>query len=62
MLPRRREKSSAHADVLEPVRPAVLFVQPRLAVGETACDATFALWRVRAVEVGNVLVADITEP
>jgi hypothetical protein len=56
------ERSSAHANVLEPVWPAVLFVQPCLAIGETAGNATLALGRVGAVEVGNMLVADIAEP
>jgi hypothetical protein len=51
-----------HADILEPVRTAVLLVQPGLAVGETARHASLALVRVGAVEEGDVLVSDIAEP
>lgn len=47
---------------LEPVRPAILPVQPGLSIGEAACYATPALWRVGAVEEGNVLVSDVSEP
>ena len=54
--------SLAHADVLEPVGSAVFPVEPGLAIGETAGDATLALGRVGAVEEGNMLIANIAEP
>lgn len=54
--------SSAHADILEPVGPAVLLVEEGFAVGEPARDAALALSRVGAVEEGDVLVADVAEP
>ena len=53
---------STHTHILKPVGPAVLLVQPCLAVGEAAGDAALALGGVGAVEVGDVLVADIAEP
>lgn len=53
---------SVHADVLEPVRPAIFPVQPRLALGEATGDTALTLGRVRAVEEWNMLVANVTEP
>jgi hypothetical protein len=50
------------ANIFEPVRSAVFSVQPCLAIGEAALDTATALWRVRAVEEGNVLVSDVLEP
>jgi hypothetical protein len=50
------------AHILEPIRAAVLAVQPSLSVGEAALGAAFALGRVGAVEERNMLVADILEP
>lgn len=56
------EGQLVHADVLEPVRTAVVLVQPSLAVGESPGDAALALGRVGAVEEGNVLVPNVAEP
>jgi len=55
-------RPSVHADILEPQGPAVFFVEEGLAVGEAASDATGAFGIVGAVEEGDVLVADVTEP
>ena len=52
----------ALANELEPVGPAVLLVEPGLAVGEAASHAALALGRVGAVEERNVLVANVAEP
>ena len=52
----------AHADVLEPDRPAVVAMQPGLAVRQATLDASGALGRVGAVEEGDVLVANVAEP
>jgi len=54
--------TSAHADVLEPVGPAVLLVEEGFAVRKSARDAALALSRVGAVEEGDVLVSDVAEP
>lgn len=37
-------------------------MEPRVTVCEAASDAATALWRIGAIEEGDVLVADITEP
>jgi hypothetical protein len=55
-------KLSAHANILEPVRPAVLHVEEGFAVGEQAGLAALTLGRIGAVEEGDVLIADIAEP
>lgn len=52
----------SHPHVFEPVRPAVFLVEEVFSIGESSCHASFALLRFGAVEVGNVLVADIAEP
>ena len=51
-----------HANILEPVRPAIFFEKESFAVGEPTRDTTFTLGRLRAVEVGYVLIAYITKP
>lgn len=53
---------SIHADVLEPVRPTVFPVQPRLARSKLTGNTALALGRVGTVEEWNMLVADVTEP
>jgi hypothetical protein len=50
------------AHIFEPVRSAVLTIQPSFAVSEATLSATPALRRIGAVEERNVLVADILEP
>jgi hypothetical protein len=50
------------ANIFEPVGTAVFSVQPCLAIGKAAFDAATALWRIWAVEEGNVLVSDVLEP
>jgi hypothetical protein len=50
------------AHVLEPVRAAILAVQPSLSVSEAALGAALAFRRVGAIEERNVLVANILEP
>lgn len=52
----------ALANKLEPVRPAVLLVEEGLAISKPASDAALALGRVRAVEEGDMLISNITEP
>lgn len=54
--------SSVHVSILEPVRPTIFLMQPGLSISEAALDTALTFWRVRAVEEGNVLVADIAEP
>lgn len=51
-----------HTDVFEPIPSAVFLLQEGLAFTESASDATLALRRVGAIEVGDVLVTDIAEP
>lgn len=46
----------------EPVGPAILLVEEPLPVRKASLDAAPALRRVRAVEVGDVLIAYIAEP
>jgi hypothetical protein len=53
---------STHADMLEPDRPAVLTIQPRLSIRKPARRTATALGRIGAIEEGDMLVADITEP
>ena len=55
-------KWSSHTNVFEPVWSAVFFLQKGFSVGESAGDATSTFGRVRAVEEGDVLVANIAEP
>lgn len=50
------------ANVLEVCRPAVLFGQEVCAGEELAWGTAGALRRVRAVVVGNVVIANVTEP
>lgn len=57
-----RESHLAHPDVLEPIGPAVFLMEPRITVREAASDAATTLWRIGAIEEGDVLVADVTEP
>lgn len=54
--------SSSHSDELEPIGAAVLLEKEFLAVGEAARFAALAFGRVGAVEIGDVLVADVAEP
>ncbi len=51
-----------HAHVFEPVRPAVFLVKEVLPIGEGTRHASFAFIRLGAVEVGNMLVANVAEP
>lgn len=53
---------SALAYILEPVRPAVLLVEPGRAVSEATRHAALALGRVGAVEERDMLVSDVAEP
>ena len=53
---------SAHPDVLEPVGPTIFLEKKLCAVGEEAGFAAFTFGGVGAVEVGDVLVADVAEP
>ena len=53
---------SIHPGALEPIRSTVLFEEKLFPVCKFALFATRAFRRVWAIEVGNVLVADITEP
>lgn len=53
---------SSHTDELEPIGATVLLEEELLAVGEAARLAALAFGRVGAVEVGDVLVADVAEP
>lgn len=46
----------------EPIGPTILLVEEPLPIRKASLDATPALRRVRAVEVGNVLIAYIPEP
>lgn len=50
------------ADKLKPIRATVLLVEEFFAVGELPCLASFAFRRIRAVEVGDMLVAYVAEP
>lgn len=50
------------ADKLKPIRAAVFFVEEFFAVGELPCLTSFAFRRIRAVEIGNMLVAYVAEP
>lgn len=54
--------ASTHTHVLEPIGPAVLLEEEVGPVGEQALLAALAFGRVGAVEVGDVLVADVAEP
>ena len=48
--------------VLEPVGAAILLLEERLSVVKLALGAATALGGVGAIEEGNMLVADISEP
>ena len=48
--------------ILEPVGAAILLLEEWLSVVKLALGATTALGGVGAVEEGNMLVADISEP
>lgn len=50
------------ADKLKPIGATVLLVEESFAVGELSCLASFAFRRIWAVEVGDMLVADVAEP
>ena len=50
------------AHVLEPVRAAVLAVQPSLSIGEATLGTAPTFGRVGAIEERDMLVADILEP
>lgn len=50
------------ADKFKPIRATVLLVEEFFAVGELPCLTSFAFRRIRAIEVGNVLVAYVAEP
>lgn len=57
-----RLRISVHAHILEPIRPAIFLEEESFAIGETARDTSFTLGRLRAIEVGYVLVSYITKP
>ena len=48
--------------MLEPDRPAVFPVQPRLSIREPSRRAPTAFRRIGTIEEGNMLVPNITEP
>lgn len=50
------------ADKFKPIRATVLLEEEFFAVGELPCLTSFAFRRIRAIEVGNVLVAYVAEP
>ena len=54
--------NSACTHHLEPVRSTIFFVEELFSVGEAALDAAVAFGGVGAIEVGDVLVADVAEP
>lgn len=51
-----------HANIFEPIGTAIFPIQPLFAISEASSNATPALWRIRAVEEGDMLVSDILEP
>ena len=54
--------SSAFAHHLEPIGSTIFFIEKFFSICESAFDATVAFWGVGAIEVGNVLIADVAEP
>lgn len=50
------------ADKFKPIRATVLLEEEFFAVGELPCLTSFAFRRIRAIEVGNMLVAYVAEP
>lgn len=50
------------ADKFKPIRATVLLEEEFFAVGELPCLTSVAFRRIRAIEVGNVLVAYVAEP
>lgn len=50
------------ADKFKPIRATVLLEEEFFAVRELPCLTSFAFRRIRAIEVGNVLVAYVAEP
>lgn len=53
---------SSHTNVFKPVGATIFLEEEFLAVGELARFAALAFGRVGAVEVGDVLVAYVSEP
>ena len=53
---------SAHAHKFEPIGPAIFLEEPLLAISEATFDATFAFGRIRAVEVWDMLITDVSKP
>ena len=52
----------ARAHIFEPVWSAVFFQQPSFSICEAASHAALTFGRVWAVEIRNMLVANISEP
>lgn len=50
------------ADKFKPIRATVLLEEELFAVGKLPCLTSFTFRRIRAIEVGNVLVAYVAEP
>lgn len=53
---------SAHTGIFEPVRPAVFSVEEWFTICQSAGDTALAFGRIGAVEEGNVLITNISEP
>lgn len=62
VLEMERSNNLTLADKLKPIRATVLLEEEFFAVGELSCLASFTFRRIRAVEVGDVLVAYVAEP
>ena len=58
----RFQHALSRAHKLEPIRPAIFLKEPLLPVREATLDTASALWGVGAVEVGDVLIAYVSEP
>jgi hypothetical protein len=58
----RCSSNLSHAHIFKPVRSAILLHQPRLSISESCRHATFTFRAIGTVEIGNVLVADVSEP
>ena len=54
--------NSIHPNVLEPIRPTILFQQEIIAFFEISRFTTFAFGGVGAVEVGDMVIANVAEP
>ena len=54
--------TSTHPHIFEVIRPTVVLLEKRLAFIELAGDATPTFGGIRAVEEGDMLVADVSEP